>query len=97
MDNFKKGNDTINFEAREFIRLIDNLSRGNKLQDWIPLNGKGKGKFKVLMSSPVKKSLNAEEIFDEKKAEEIGIKAFVLKPLVEQKLAESIRAVLDAV
>ena len=69
LDNFKKGNDTINFEAREFIRLIDNLSRGNKLQDWIPLNGKGKGKFKVLMSSPVKKSLNAEEIFDEKKAD----------------------------
>ena len=69
LDNFKKGNDTINFEAREFIRLIDNLSRGNKLQDWIPLNGKGKGKFKVLMSSPAKKSLNAEEIFDEKKAD----------------------------
>jgi len=69
LDNFKKGNDTINFEAREFIRLIDNLSRGNKLQEWIPLNGKGKGKFKVLMSSPVKKSLNAEEIFDEKKAD----------------------------
>jgi PhoH-like ATPase len=69
LDNFKKGNDTINFEAREFIRLIDNLSKGNKLQDWIPLNGKGKGKFKVLMSSPAKKSLNAEEIFDEKKAD----------------------------
>lgn len=69
LDNFKKGNDTINFEAREFIRLIDNLSKGNKLQDWIPLNGKGKGKFKVLMSSPLKKSLDAEEIFDEKKAD----------------------------
>jgi PhoH-like ATPase len=59
LDNFKKGNDTINFEAREFIRLIDNLSKGNKLQDWIPLNGKGKGKFKVLMSSPAKKSLRS--------------------------------------
>ena len=25
LDNFKKGNDTKNFEAREFIRLIDKL------------------------------------------------------------------------
>jgi PhoH-like ATPase len=27
LDNFKKGNDTINFEAREFIRFLDKLSR----------------------------------------------------------------------
>ena len=27
LDNFKKGNDTKNFEAREFIRLIDKLSQ----------------------------------------------------------------------
>ena len=26
LDNFKKGNDTKNFEAREFIRLIDKLA-----------------------------------------------------------------------
>ncbi len=69
LDNFKKGNDTINFEAREFIRLIDKLSKGHKLQEWIPLNGKGRGKFKVLMSSPNKKSLDAEQIFDERKAD----------------------------
>lgn len=67
LDNFKKGNDTINFEAREFIRLIDNLSRGHKLTEWIPLNGKSKGKFKVLMTVPHKKGLDAEQIFDEKK------------------------------
>ena len=24
LDNFKKGNETINFEAREFIRFLDN-------------------------------------------------------------------------
>ena len=28
LDNFKKGNDTKNFEAREFIRLIDKLAKG---------------------------------------------------------------------
>jgi len=50
LDNFKKGNDTKNFEAREFIRIIDKLSEKNSLQEWIPLNGPKKGKFKVIMN-----------------------------------------------
>jgi len=49
LDNFKKGNDTKNFEAREFIRVIDSYSEGRSLTDWIQLNGKGLGKFKVVM------------------------------------------------
>jgi len=65
LDNFKKGNDTLNFEAREFIRLMDKLSQDQMLQEWIPLNGKGKGKFKVLMNTG--SDVDAEEIFDEKK------------------------------
>ncbi|CAN5465223.1 PhoH family protein [soil metagenome] len=67
LDNFKKGNDTKNFEAREFIRLMDKLSHDQMLQDWIPLNGKGKGKFKVLMTS--NSEVDAELIFDERKAD----------------------------
>jgi len=50
IDNFKKGNDTKNFEAREFIRIVDKLSEKNSLQNWIPLNGPKKGKFKVIMN-----------------------------------------------
>lgn len=65
LDNFKKGNDIKNFEAREFIRLIDTLSEDHMLQDWIPLNGKGKGKFKVLMASD--SEIDAERIFDDRK------------------------------
>lgn len=65
LDNFKKGNDTKNFEAREFIRLIDKLSLGQKLQHWIPLNGQSKGKFKVLMNT--NSSLDAERIFADNK------------------------------
>ena len=66
LDNFKKGNDTRNFEAREFTRLIDKLSKNYSLQDWIPLNGSSKkGSFKVLMSSESK--VNASEIFGEDK------------------------------
>ena len=67
LDNFKKGNDNKNFEAREFIRLIDNLSKGHKLQEWIPINGKGRGKFKVLMPDVSDKKLNAEIIFGDNK------------------------------
>jgi len=67
LDNFKKGNDIKNFEAREFIRFIDSRSQDSMLQDWLPINGKDKGNFKVLMmqDSP----LNAEKIFGEKKAD----------------------------
>jgi len=67
LDNFKKGNDIKNFEAREFIRLLDKLSKDHTLQNWIPLNGQSKGKFKVLMTGSSK--VDAEKIFDEEKAD----------------------------
>lgn len=65
IDTFKKGNDTKNFEAREFIRLLDKLAEGQMLQEWIPLNGKTKGKFKVLMETESK--VDAHKIFGERK------------------------------
>ncbi len=65
LDNFKKGNDSRNFEAREFTRLIDKLSNSHSLQDWIPLNGKTRGSFKVLMSS--NSEIDSSEIFGEDK------------------------------
>ncbi|UXX81192.1 PhoH family protein [Reichenbachiella carrageenanivorans] len=67
LDNFKKGNDTINFEAREFARLLDGLAKDHMLQDWIPLNGKTKGKFKVLMHSDVEPKYDAEKVFGDRK------------------------------
>jgi len=39
LDRFKKGNSELNRNAREFIRLMDDLSGDNLLQEWIPLNG----------------------------------------------------------
>ncbi len=65
LDNFKKGNDTKNFEAREFIRLIDKLAKGQMLHDWNPLNGKTKGHFKVLMNTS--SSVDANKVFNENK------------------------------
>lgn len=65
LDQFKKGSDTKNFEAREFIRLLDTLSKDHMIHNWTPLNGKGKGNFRVLMNP--QNSLNANEIFGEEK------------------------------
>jgi PhoH-like ATPase len=68
IDRFKKGNDVINYEAREFIRSIDRLSASFSLQDWIPLNGPTKGKFKVLMHEK-SSTIDADIVFGERKAD----------------------------
>ncbi|QEC80193.1 PhoH family protein [Mucilaginibacter ginsenosidivorax] len=62
LDNKKNGNDTRNFEARSFIRLMDDLSKNNLVNDWVPLNGKSKGSFKVAMDIKTTAN-NAEEVF----------------------------------
>lgn len=69
LDNFKKGNDTKNFEAREFIRLIDKLAKDQMLHKWNPLNGKNKGNFKVLMETGSNGTLDANKVFNEHKAD----------------------------
>ncbi len=65
LDNFKKGNDNINFEAREFIRIIDNMSEHNTLTDWIDLGKNNGGRFKVIMNE--RSMLDARLIFDDNK------------------------------
>lgn len=69
LDNFKKGNDTKNFEAREFIRLIDKLAKDQMLHHWNPINGKGKGNFKVLMDTGGTGQVDANKVFNEDKAD----------------------------
>jgi PhoH-like ATPase len=51
LDEFKKGSDTKNFEARQFIRFLDKKAGDSSLQEWISLNGGTKGKFKVIMNT----------------------------------------------
>lgn len=68
LDNFKKGNDTKNFEAREFTRIVDKLSAEHTLQDWIPL-GKSKNSFFKIIFSHQHLKQNAELIFDDKKGD----------------------------
>ena len=68
LDDFKKGNDTKNFTAREFIRFLDKLAnKKDTLQEWIPLKGNNKGSFKILMNG--KNGIDANEVFGEVKAD----------------------------
>ncbi|MBG0782740.1 MAG: PhoH family protein [Bacteroidales bacterium] len=61
LDNFKKGNDNKNFEAREFIRFMDRISGKYTMKNWRRLNGPTKGRFKVLMNE--KSKLDACDVF----------------------------------
>lgn len=61
LDNLKTGNDNRNFEARSFIRLIDELSRERLINEWINLAEAGKGRFKVLVSEK-NKGLDVEAL-----------------------------------
>jgi PhoH-like ATPase len=62
LDNMKTGNDTRNFEARGFIRLMDNYSQNHVLTEWLPLNKKNAGRFKVITDKRLLDS-DAESIF----------------------------------
>lgn len=67
LDNFKKGNDTLNYEAREFIRTLDSLSEKHLINEWIPLKSPVIGKFKVIMNESVPIEMDARHIFDDNK------------------------------
>lgn len=66
LDNFKRGHDSKNFEAREFIRILDRLSQNNTLTEWVPLEGNAKGRFKIVMSK-ASKGIDANSAYGERK------------------------------
>ena len=66
LDNLKSGNDTRNYEARSFIRLMDELSKNKLINEWSPLKGKGRGSYKVVMDD-IPNRVDAEKIFGEGK------------------------------
>lgn len=51
LDKFKKGNDQINFNAREFARELDKILGDKMLDGWIGM-GPGRGRLKVEMGHP---------------------------------------------
>lgn len=66
LDEFKKGRETKNYAAREFIRFLDKNSDVSSLQDWIDIPGKDKGAFKIVMNGRDSKT-DANVIFSENK------------------------------
>ncbi len=68
LDNMKSGNDTRNFEARSFIRLMDELSHNQLINKWQPLNGKSKGNFKVIIDTK-NLAADAEAVFGSAKTD----------------------------
>jgi PhoH-like ATPase len=67
LDQFKKGNDSLNFEAREFIRFLDQLSQTSKLLDWMEIPGASGGRLRVEMREDA--SVDANNVFGEHKAD----------------------------
>ncbi len=51
LDKFKKGNEQINYNAREFVRIIDRLSGNQMFKEGVPL-GKGLGRLSVALYKP---------------------------------------------
>jgi PhoH-like ATPase len=47
IDNFKRGQDQIHYNAREFIRILDSLSGDKLVKNGVSL-GQGKGKIKII-------------------------------------------------
>lgn len=60
LDRFKRGNDLINFEAREFIRELDQLCGDGPLTDGLPLGPKH-GRLFVEVGEP--ESSRVEQVF----------------------------------
>ncbi len=58
LDKFKKGNDQINFNAREFTRELDQFVNNDFKTDGIPL-GKDRGKLFLETGKPFSEELNA--------------------------------------
>ncbi len=56
LDRFKKGNDTLNFHAREFVRTLDSIS-GSKLFDQGVALGPGRGKIMIRLAQSLHEEL----------------------------------------
>jgi PhoH-like ATPase len=64
LDRFKRGNDLINFEAREFIRELDQLAGDGPLTEGLPL-GPARGRLFVEVGEP--ESSRVDEVFSRSK------------------------------
>ncbi len=66
LDNFKKGGETKNYEARSFIRYLNTVAGDSLLNNWVDINGEASGKLKVVKESSTLIQ-NASATFDDYK------------------------------
>ena len=57
LDHFKRGNQVINLNAREFARTLDSITGNEIFNGGVPL-GKGKGKVRVVISKGLTKEIH---------------------------------------
>ncbi len=63
LDKFKKGNDTLNYNAREFVREMDKITDNQLFDTGVPI-GKGRGVIKIELGHPFS-DLMAESFFED--------------------------------
>jgi len=61
LDHFKKGDNVVNLQAREFIRQLDQLTENDMVTSWMPLDGEDLGNFRVVTEEAA--SLDARAVF----------------------------------
>ncbi len=61
LDHFKKGDNVVNLQAREFIRQLDQLTENDIVASWIPLDGEDLGGFRVVTDESA--SVDARRVF----------------------------------
>jgi PhoH-like ATPase len=86
LDYFKKGNDTKNFEAREFTRILDRISQRSSLKDWVAVGNSRGGRIKVVMQQS--SDPDACKIFGEDKPDHriLNTALFLTKEHPDQKV-----------
>lgn len=66
LDEFKKGHDSKNYEAREFIRTLDKITEGKNFTNWLPIAEHRDGRIKVVMDTSRMDGTDAEKILGRK-------------------------------
>jgi len=67
LDQFKKGSEHKNYEAREFIRSLDAISEKGNINDWIKIPGKKTGRIRIGIMENPENLPNAIKVFGDKK------------------------------
>ncbi len=82
LDKFKKGNESKNFEARNFMRFIDSLTSKKELNQWINIPGIKNGKLKIgwIKDKETLKNLPFVEIINDHLILGVAIETFQENP-----------------